>query len=181
MVVAAALMWVGAGCRSTDGSQDVDAHPPATVVVTSGPETGDVFAHGTVHSAGDPVANAEVVIAVWPDVVDEEVGEEIDLHEVAVTTDAEGDWVVRLDPDTVPSRYFPADEDYLNFEVRVFAGDAMAVWNNTLHLVGEPPVWRTLGSRAGDSLMEIDMNLASEEITITDSQEEASTHPLPVM
>lgn len=168
------------GCSSDSDSEDSDdGRHRAASFATSGPETGDLFVHGTVRRGGTAVRDAEVAVSLFPEEEDAPVGEVVDTFDAEpAVTDAHGEWAVRLDPETIPSRYFPADHDFLNFDLMVRDEARFAMCSTTLWLVGERGVWRTEGSRTGDALMVIELDLESETITITDSQGHPSTSTL---
>lgn len=174
-----ALTGLAAGCTSATSRTDA-GQAQAAPQVTSGPETGHLFAHGAVHRGDRAVPGADAVISLWPETADDPVGALVDLHEIPVVTDAQGRWAVQLDPDAIPAKYFPASRDFVNFDLRVVDGPTVATWSTTLHVVGDPGVWRTDGARPGDAVMEIDIDLDAETITITDSHGEATRSPLPL-
>jgi len=151
--------------------------------VTVGPQTGDVFVHGTVSRNRKPVEGAEVLVNLSPEeeMAEAKEGERIKLWSTKpVATDESGRWVVRIDPDTVPSKYFPASQDYLNFELMVSQGAEFTTWGSTLWLLKDTRVWRTENSRPGDAVMDIALDLGKEKIAITDSSGEVERSSMPV-
>ena len=147
---------------------------------TQGPETGTMLVHGTVSDDGEPVEGARVRVSVMT-TEDVAVGETVPFWDAAPAfTDARGRYVIDADPDRIPSEFFPADEDFLNFDLMVTSGDASAFWATTAWLLTDPDVWRTEGSRPGDAVLTVDLDLGEETITLTDSQGRAETSELPV-
>jgi hypothetical protein len=176
--LALALALLGlAGCGGSDGS-DGRSEPTSEEVVTQGPGTGDLLVVGTVSRDGKPVEDAEVWLSLWPDPDDTPVGEAVDTLETDVVhTDGSGRYAVRLDPDHLTSRYFPADHDFLNFELCLWDGGHMAQWSSTVSRVGDR-AWRTEGARIGDPVYDMSFDLGRPTVTTTDSLGETATAEL---
>ncbi|WP_121252162.1 hypothetical protein [Nocardioides ferulae] len=164
-----------AGAPATPAAGEPDSDRP-----TSGPETGTMLVHGTVSDDGEPVEGARVRLAVMT-TEDVAVGETVPFWDAEPAfTDAGGRFAIDADPDRIPSEFFPADEEFLNFDLLVTTEDASAFWATTAWLLTDPDVWRTEGSRPGDEVLRVDLDLGEETITLTDSQGRAETHEMSV-
>jgi hypothetical protein len=178
LVLAACLIACDA---DTASDKDGATQRTPTAPVTSGPETGDLIAHGTVLDQGKPVSGAEVVVSLWPETDDMEVGQSFSLWDSEkATTDSDGDWFLQLDPDTIPSKFWPSGEEFLNIDLRIIDAPRTLSWSTTVYSVGERKVWRTEGARAGDPVLDVDVDLGREKITRTDSRGDSETSDAPI-
>lgn len=134
-----------AGCAPSTGAEAGTASRPSEVV-TSGPPTGDQLLHGRVLTDGAPLAGARVWVEVQPDQATMQGladGEVVDTFTVAaVTTDARGRYVVRLDPDDLPGGYL--QEGFVNHEVWFWHDGRATTWSTTAHLLPDGS-WRSRG------------------------------------
>lgn len=179
---AALVLTMALAACSTEKAQPQDGEvrptTPSTpsTPVTSGPETGDLIAHGTVLDQGKPVSGAEVVVSLWPETSDMELGQSFSLWDSeTATTDRDGDWFLQLDPDTIPSKFWPSGEQFLNIDLRVIDAPRALSWSTTVYSVGDRKVWRTEGARVGDPVLDVDVDLGKEKITLTDSRGDSET------
>ncbi len=155
-----AATLVLAGCGS-DGSP--------TSVATAGPDTGTVALHGVVSMNGKPLRGASVVATLWPeDTSDVAEGETVDTRDLpTITTDGDGAYVLRIDPDRLTSRYFGGD--FLNVDLSFTTKKVMSSWSTTVDLVDDR-VWRsTERARVGDSVLRLDADLGRRTVTTTSS------------
>ncbi|RNL61345.1 hypothetical protein EFK50_18490 [Nocardioides marmoriginsengisoli] len=174
LVTALVLGVVLAGCGT--GSGDDHDYPSATELVTAGPESGDLLAHGVVTSDGEPVADAKVVLQVnpagsasTPDVPVER------WSAPAVSTDAEGRWELRLDPADLPVEYYPETYSFLEFQLVFGDGSRLATWAGGVYRRTDPDVWRTEGANPPDGVLRVDVDLDSGDVVATDSKGEKSS------
>jgi hypothetical protein len=188
-LVGAALLLITA--LSSASACSNEAKPPGKSVrpaklVTQGPDTGDLLAHGTVLVDGKPVDGARVRAVLSPEGEAAEnlkVGERVPTWETdPVTTGDDGTWAVSIDPDSVPSTYFPAGQESLNFELEVQTRTRVAMWWLTASLVKPIQVWRSdEEARPGDAVLEIALDLGAKTITLTDSHGKRQRASLVVM
>jgi len=160
-----ALVLAGLISLASCGGSSGDTAKP---VPTAGPETGDLLVRGVVTRDDKPVAKAKVWLDLWPEDEDAEVGEIIDLwSSKAVTTDSDGRYGLRLDPQHLTSTYF--NGDYLNFDLHVFSSGKSATWSSTVTLI-ERQLWRSdEQSLPGDPVVAMSLDLGKPSITITNS------------
>lgn len=180
LVVGATLLLALTGLGGCGDGPSTE--PPAGIVaglVTQGPGTEDLLVHGTVTRDGAPVEGSAVTLMLRPtDLGDAEAGEVIDTFETdPVRTDGDGRYEVRLDPGSLESKYLPAGERHLNFELSVWDGAATAVWNSTVWLV-DGRVWRTDRAGIGDPAYDMSFDLGTLTITTTGSDGEVEVGTL---
>lgn len=180
------LTLLGAVALSSCSAEDTaETAPEVTQLVTSGPGTGDLLVHGVVSRDGAPQPGVEVVVSLWPETDDLEVGDAVDMWTTdPVETDEDGRYGVRVDPDELSSRYFPAGRDHLNFDVRVSSDARFTTWSTTAWLLEDSGVWRSERSRPGDEVIDLSFDLGEETVTLTDSQgrsdtDESTLFPVP--
>jgi hypothetical protein len=168
-----ALALAGGAALSALTACTSDTHDPAQAapsppLATAGPKTRDLFLTGTVRRGDERVRGAQVYVelASTEDVKDGHVVPTWDTK--CVTTDADGRYSVRLDPDEIPGKFFEA-VDTLNFDLDVIVGKHFASWGSTLYLVGRPQVWRSEEARVGDTVMDMSLDFSSRRVTTTDS------------
>jgi hypothetical protein len=161
-----------AGC--TGGSDD--APKP---VATAGPDTGDLMVHGVVTRNDKPVRDAKVWFELWPEPDDTKDGEVVDLWTSrSVTTDGDGRYALRLDPDTLTSRYFGGT--FLNFDIHFYRDGKDAMWGSTVHLVRDK-VWRSdEEALVGDPVLAMSIDLKASKITLTDSRGDSETSEIQI-
>ncbi|MCW2749195.1 MAG: hypothetical protein JWR83_305 [Aeromicrobium sp.] len=149
-----------AACSSGSNS----AKPTAT----AGPKTGNLLVHGVVYSHGKPVRGAAVGLMLWPDPDDTPEGEIVDTWSSdSVTSDAAGDYAIKLDPDSLKSKYF--NGEYLNFEIDVSGDGLGGSWNSTVFLV-KNRVWRSdEQALVGDPALSMNFDFGKPSVTTTDS------------
>ena len=173
-----AVVVVCTACSASGDTAEEREDGPAV----SGPESRDVLVHGRVLDGGKPVHDANVTIQIWPDgdLDDYAVGEAVDMFDVETSTDDDGRYVVRVDPRTLESRYFPGG-DFVNFDVMVTTDRAMASWSTTAHLIGDR-IWRSdPEARTGDRALELGFDLSKESVrTTTSSTGETTRQDMPV-
>lgn len=161
-------------CTSQDAA---DASPDVAEPVTSGPGSGDLLVHGVVSRDGEPQPGVEVVVSLWPETDDIEVGDTVDMWTTdPVETDQDGSYGIRVDADELSSRYFPVGQDFLNFDVMISDETLFMTWGSTAWLLEDSGVWRSERSRPGDEAIELSFDLGDEEVTLTDSQGRSETH-----
>lgn len=161
-LVAATLALSGCGSGTADY--------PAPHLVTAGTGTGNLFAHGTVTSAGKPVAGAKVVLQAAPAGATAEPGAAVKRWSApAVTTGDDGSWALHLDAATIPAAYFPHSHSYLEFDLVFGDGSRLSVWSGTLYLRDDPDVWRTEGAGPRAGVLTVDADLDSGDLTALDS------------
>ena len=178
-ILSTLAVLAGLAACSSSGEEPAEPDRPAL----SGPESRDVLVHGRVLDAGKPVEDAAVTIEIWPDSDDHEydVGETVDMFDVTTSTDAEGRYVVVVDPRRLESRYF-GGHDFVNFDVRVESGGDMTSWSTTTHLVGADGIWRSEPeARVGDRVLELAFDLSEETVDTTTSTGETTREDLPVL
>jgi hypothetical protein len=165
-----------AACGTDESSENDGAQTPTTAAapVTSGAGSADMIAHGTLLDRGKPVSGAKVFISLWPDTTDTKVGESFRLWDSEeVTTDSHGNWFLNLDPATIPSKFWPAGEEFLNIDLQVIDSPRVLRWSTTVYSVGDKKVWRTEGARVGDPVLKVKADIGTEKITLTDSREDS--------
>ena len=175
-MVAVGLLVLVAGCASEQAPER------AADLVTSGPDTGDLLLSGIVHDGRSPVADAEADLVIWP--ADLDGSAEGDIVDTFTTprarVGADGRFAIHLDPDRIPSRYFSAGADFVNFDIEVWWGRKTTTWSSTVSLVPGSRVWRTDGARSGDPVVDADFDLGSHRIALTSSLGEVEKGSLPV-
>ena len=99
---------------------------------------------------------------------------------MTTSTDAEGRYVVLVDPRQLESRYFGGD-DCVNFDVQVESDGDMTSWSTTAHLLGADQIWRSEPeARIGDRVLELAFDLSEETVETTTSTGETTREDLPV-
>jgi hypothetical protein len=173
VLVAACLL---AGC-SGDGDRGGDS--PLDSMETAGPKTGDLFVYGDVLDDGKPAKDVQLQVMLRPEGGNVAVGESVKLYEVEAKVD-DGRYAAWVDPDGIPSAYWPADQDFLNFEVMVMAGGTRVMWNTTVwRLAGK--AWRSDHARLGDPALRMDFDVSRETVRTTESDGTTRTEKTPVM
>ena len=150
-------------------------------VTTAGPDSGDLMVHGVVSRNHKPVRDAEVWFELMPENLDDvKEGEAIDMWgSKHVRTDREGRYALRLDPDTLTSKYF--SDDYLNFDLYLTHDGQMADWSSTVFLIRDE-VWRSdEQALVGDPALKMSLDVGTSKITLTDSRGDSETSDLPLM
>ena len=137
--------------------------------------------HGTITKHGKPLAGVKVWFQLWP--VNDgniEEGEAIDMWDsTPVTTDGDGRYALRLDPDELTSAYFGGD--FLNFDLNMYTDGKGAMWASTVNLI-QHKVWRTYEqSLVGDPVLTMSADLGISKITLVDSMGDRETGDLPLM
>ena len=144
----------------TTGPTD-EPTPGASAV---GPGSGDLLVHGVVRRDGEPHAGAEVVVSLWPEPDDTEVGEVVEMLDHRAGHDGVGRRLRSQSRpvDELPSRYFPVRSGLPEASTcRSWAMPRFVEW--TQHRVAPrrpTSVWRSEGSRPGDAAIEMDVDLA---------------------
>lgn len=176
------LTLLGVVALSSCSTEDpADAAPEVAELVTSGPGSGDLLVHGVVSRDGAPQPGVEVVVSLWPETDDLEVGDAVDMWSTdPVETDEDGRYGVRVDPQELSSRYFPAGREFLNFDVLVSSDARSTTWSTTAWLLEDSGVWRSEGSRPGDEVIDLTFDLGEETVTLTDSQGRSDTDASPL-
>ena len=165
----------------TSCSDEDTAEAEVTQPVTSGPGSGDLLVHGVVSRDGAPQPGAEVVVSLWSETDDLEVGDAVDTWTTdPVETDQDGRYGVRVDPDELSSRYFPVGQDFLNFDVLVSSDAGSTTWSTTAWLLEDSGVWRSERSRPGDEVIDLSFDLGEETVSLTDSQGRSDTDESPL-
>jgi hypothetical protein len=164
------------GCSGSDGA----ATTTKTARATAGPDTGTTAVRGTISEDGEPLGGVTVLASLFPEDDDTPVGGTVDTLELpTATTDDEGRYVLRIDPDDLSSTYF--DGEYLNVDLRLFTRASVGSWSTTVFLV-DGRVWRSdEGSRVGDAVLRLDADLGRGTVTTTDSLGKEETSRLPVL
>jgi hypothetical protein len=165
----AAMLVLAGGCARTENDTD----PPQAELVTAGPGSGDLLAHGVVTSDGEPVAGANVVLQVSPagGVTTPDVER---WSSPAVTTDSAGRWALSLKPDDMPDDYYPDSYSFLEFQLVFGDGSRLATWSGEVFRRDDPDVWRTEGGNPSDEVLVVDVDLDSGDVVATDSKGEKS-------
>lgn len=155
-----------ASCGSSD-------EPRATF--GKGSET--VLVHGIIEENGKPVQDAKVWLTLWPDDDDTPIGGIIDTKDYApATTDDDGKYVLRLDPDELKSRYF--NGDFLNFDISVSHEGRLGGWGSTVYLV-DKRFWRhDEEDRIADDVHEIDFDLGKRPSVTLETLDAPDRHEL---
>lgn len=167
--LAFALLAVGLGLGGCSAGEDQATHP----AVTAGKGTKDLFVYGTVKRNGKPVKGARLEVTLTPDAAFDhsKVGERVPVFAAGkATSGSDGSFVLRVDPDDLPTKFFGTARDLLNFALDVEAGADFATWNSTLWAVGNPKVWRTEQEAApADAAYKLVLDLGTQRIQETDS------------
>jgi hypothetical protein len=128
-----------------------------------------LFVHGSIRRGKEPASGVRVWVLLWPADDGAGVGQKEYSWGKQVSTDARGHWAVRIDPDTIPSKYFPASDNLLNFHLEVADGKRFGTSGSTLYLLKRARVWRSEDSRPGDAVMDVSIDEDANEIVFTDS------------
>ncbi len=142
-------------------------------LATAGPASGLLLAYGTVVRDGSPLENANVVLQATPvtSAADADAGAQRWSAPI-VSTDAEGNWALRLDPSDIPEAYYPDSYSFLEFDLVFGDGAGLAVWHGTVYLRTRPDLWRTEGAGPPDGVLRVDVDLESGDVSATDSRGE---------
>ena len=173
VLVAACLL---AGCSGDDVGDT--GRGPLDSLETAGPRAGDLFVYGDVLDDGKPAKDVQLQVMMWPE-RDFAVGESFALHEVEAKVD-DGRYGVWVDPDEIPAAYWPADQDFQNFEVMLLAGGSRVTWSTTVWRV-DGRGWRSEGARLGDPALRMDFDVSRETVRTTESDGTTSTEKTPVI
>ena len=137
--------------------------------------------HGTITTHGKPLTGVKVWFQLWPENADDiKEGESVDMWDsTPVTTDADGRYALRLDPDELTSAYFGGD--FLNFDLNMYTDGKGATWGSTVSLV-QREVWRTdEQSLVGDPVLTMSADVGTSKITLVDSRGDRETGDLTMM
>lgn len=169
VVLASILLVAVAGC----GYQKPNNDPEPETLATAGPASGLLLAHGTVVRGEKPVENATVVLQAMPITSATDTDEGAQRWSApAVSTDADGNFELRLDPADIPEAYYPDTYTFLEFDLVFGDGAGLAVWRGTVFLRTRPDLWRTEGAGPVDGVLRVDVDLESGDVTATDSSGE---------
>ncbi len=87
----------------------------------------------------------------------------------AVSTDENGTWALRVDPEDIPEEYLPTSHSFLEFDLVFGDGARLTLWKGTTFLRSDPPLWRTRGANPDDAVLRLEVDLDSGDIVATDS------------
>jgi hypothetical protein len=161
------------GCGTGAGVERSAKANPA--VTTAGPKTGDLFPRGRLMNGKVWLAKARVWISLSPVDDDTKIGEQVPLWESKkAKTDAKGRYLIRVDPDELPSKFFDAENQFLNFDLHFVANRTFGTTSATLWLLDDPQVWRTEGARRGDAVLALSFDIENGTLTTTDSTGETT-------
>lgn len=165
-LLCAAAVLVGCG-------QQTLAEDPEVPLATAGTASGLLLAHGTVVRGGEPLENATVVLQAMPVTSAADIdGGAQRWSAPAATTDARGQWQIRVDPTEIPEEYYPKSHSFLEFDLVFGDGAGLAVWRGTVYLRTRPDLWRTEGAGPPDGVLRVDVDLESGEVDAIDSRGE---------
>lgn len=174
-LVAACLL---AGC-SDDGDDDGDTGL-LDALETAGPAAGDLLVYGEVLDDGKPAKDVHLEVHLWPegemDTMEE--GESFELYEIEADVE-DGRYAVSVDPDKIPSAYWPAGQDFLNFQAVLIWEGNHASWNTTVYRV-DGKGWRSDGARIGDPALRMDFDVTRETVRMTESNGTMTEESLPL-
>lgn len=160
------VLALATGCGYQKPSDD----PYEKTLATAGPASGLLLAHGTVVRGDEPLENANVVLQAVPVTSASENDEGAQRWSApTVTTDADGNWALTLDPKDIPEEYYPEGYSFLEFDLVFGDGRGLAVWKGMVYLRTRPDLWRTEGAGPKDGVLRVDVDLESGDVTATDS------------
>lgn len=164
-MIRALLAAIGLALLVGCGAHPVSAPAPFEDLVTTGPATGALVAHGVVRRGGRPVPGATVTLHVgrWAS--------------PAAVADEHGRWALDVDPDSIPESVFPAPRRYADVDLVIAEPTRQATWSTTVWRRRPDGGWRTSGAGASDSVVRLDADLGTGALTVTDSsgEKQAST------
>lgn len=86
-----------------------------------------------------------------------------------VVTGADGSWTLRLDPSTIPEKYFPRLRSFLDFDLVFAGGNRVVLASGTVFRRSDPDGWRTEGAGPPDGVLRVDVDLDSGKVLKVDS------------
>ena len=91
--------------------------------------TDDTLVSGVILSKGAPKSGVDVTVELWPDETPVTVGEKVEVLRVAtIKTDKNGNYRIKVDPRSVPSRYKGHGSDTLNMEITATGDGRVSTW-----------------------------------------------------